>query len=280
MMILNKDALRQALAEKREAELIEDVFDNFGIKDHRDSFVITTTAHAAMSLIMSYAAIAAQATGICERTLSLLIERGSRFVNLFKLVAMATNALQIKDFDPYLVPEQVVQALEKGEYSEEAGFGIEELDTPNFRALVGHLIDELNNSDKWHKRGLDRGFTYHFLKRLEQEMTPALLVAIMNASLADADMSDKEFEMRQAVHLINAVFYCDDPDVVYGLFGGQQAVHPKDVGHEGGGDDKAPCEDGGDDEKGCAVCFLYDRCCPFYDRCPHGKPKHNPEAEP
>ena len=243
MMILNKDALRQAFAEKRETELIEDVFDNFGIEDHHDSFVITTTAHTAMSLIMSYAAIAAQATGIGERTLPLLIERGSRFINLFKLVDMATNALQIKDFDPFLVPVQVVQALGKGEYSEEAGFEIEELDTPNFRALVGHLTDELNNSDKWHKRGLDRGFTYHFLKRLEQEMTPALLVAIMNASLADADMSDKEFEMWKIAHALNAAFFSGDPDIVYGLFGGRQATYPRDVGHEGKGDNEAPCEE-------------------------------------
>lgn len=240
---VSKASLMESFIQKREFEIIKQIFDGHGIKNHHDAFVITTSAREAMRTILSCAAFATQVNGMEERTLPLLIERGSRFFNPFQIFTLAAYTLGIKTFDLDLVPENVIKGIEDDIYSNEIGSDIEKMETERFRALMGYLAKRVS-SDEWDGKGLDKRFAYHFLKRLGSEMDPATILAIMSATLVDEDMSDEEFEVRKKIaNAINAAFFSSRPDVVYGLFGGRQATYPRDVGHEGKGDNEAPCEE-------------------------------------
>ena len=239
---VSKASLMKSILQKREFEIIKEMFDGYGVNDHHDAFVITTSAREAMRTILSCAALATQVNGMEERTLPLLIERGSRFFNLFQIFTLAAYALEIETFDPDLVPKNVIKGIEDNIYSDEIGSDIEEMKTERFRALMGYLAKRVS-SDEWDGKALDKSFTYHFLKRLGSEMDPAMILAIMSATLTNEDMSDEEFEAWKIAHALNAAFFSGRPDVVYGLFGGRQATYPRDVGHEGKGDNEAPCEE-------------------------------------
>jgi hypothetical protein len=157
-------------------EALEKIFDFYEIND--EATTISQSRYAFISASLGYAAAAAYNGEDSYEITEMLIERCSRFINVFSFTDLMMTALELYERDGYdEIPEDIQKAMRKNEFSDTVASAIAQLDANEAEALLVFVAKELER--------LNRGFTFPIIRMVydDEMIDNCMLLSFMAASI-------------------------------------------------------------------------------------------------
>lgn len=157
-------------------EALEKIFDFYEIND--EATTISQAKYAFISASLGYAAAAAYSGEGSYKITEMLIERCSRFINIFDFTDLMMTALGLYERDSYdEIPEDIQKAMRKNEFGDTVASAIAQLDANEAEALLVFATDELER--------VKREFAFPIIRMVyDNEMIDnCMLLSFMAASI-------------------------------------------------------------------------------------------------